>query len=93
MIDVAECLRKHLDFEAGALSAKHYATMHDYVIDGRMGELHHFDLADFLNDMPFIDYIVFSGDTPIAWHTRNGKDHRIGQSVDMEHQELISLHF
>lgn len=58
-----------------------------------VGELRAFEFADLATDLPCIDYIVYSGHTPIAWHTTNGKDHRVKTVINAEHQALVNRFF
>lgn len=48
------------------------------------GQLSGTDLAWFYNDLPLIDYVVWSYSTPVAWHMTaadgTGTWHRVGQS-------------
>ena len=48
-----------------------------YALDGGIhsgctGRLIHAERENFLEDLPHIDYVVFSYNTPIAWHTPAG---------------------
>lgn len=87
---VAEAIRDRKPFQTyGSLRGEE--IVHPYVDSGRLDQN---ETACLRADLSFIDYVVWSYGTPIAWHLRDGYWHKVAQKFSMttsHHQGKLYL--